>query len=88
MAAYSLRHHMERAHGRVFPQVRVVDFGGGGLEVYKVSFPQILNLVDCPEEGFTAKAKPLVRLREHFYFLSLEIKGDHISGGTGTVTVV
>ena len=47
MADSSLRHHMERAHGRVFPQVRGVDIGGGGLEVYKVSFPQILKLVDC-----------------------------------------
>ena len=34
MAASSLRHHLERAHGRVLPQVRGVDVGGGGLEVY------------------------------------------------------
>ena len=36
MSASFLQHHMERAHGRVFPQVRAVDVGGGGMEVYKV----------------------------------------------------
>ena len=51
MASFSLRHNMERAHGRVLPQVRGVDVRGGGLEVYKVSLPQILKLVDCPVKG-------------------------------------
>ena len=59
---------MERKHGRVFPQVRGVDVGGGELEVYKVSFPRILKLVDCPVEGCPAKAKNPGRLREHFMF--------------------
>ena len=46
MAASSLRQHMERTHGIVFLQVRGGDVGGEGLEVYKVSFPWILNIVD------------------------------------------
>ena len=45
---------MERAHGVVLTQVRGVDIGEGGPEFYKVSFPQILNLVDCPVEGCLA----------------------------------
>ena len=64
---------MERAHGRVFPQVRGVDVGGGGLEVYKVSFPWILKLVDCPVEGCPDKAKTPGRLREHFIFLHCKL---------------
>ena len=59
---------MERAHGRLLQQARVVDVGGGGLEVYKVSFPWILNLVDSPVEGCPAKAKTPGRLRENFMF--------------------
>ena len=51
MAASSLQHHIERVHGILLPQVRSVDVGGGGLELYKVSFPRILKLVDCPVEG-------------------------------------
>ena len=35
MAASSLRHHMERAHGRVLLKVRGVGVGRGGLKVYK-----------------------------------------------------
>ena len=68
ISASSLRHHTERAHVRVLPQVRGVDFGGGGLEVYKVSFYRILKSVDCPVEGCPAKAKTPGRLREHFMF--------------------
>ena len=59
---------MERTHGRVFPQVRGVDVGGGGLEVYKVSFPRIQKSVECPVEGCPAKEKTPGRLREHFMF--------------------
>ena len=66
MDASSLRHHMERAHGRLFLKVRGVEVGGGGLEVYKMSFPWILKLVDFPVEGLPAKAKTLGRIREHF----------------------
>ena len=57
MDASSLRHHMERAHGIVLPQVNDVDVGGGGLEVYKVSFPRILKSLECPVEGCPIKAK-------------------------------
>ena len=39
IAAYSLRHHMDIAHGRVLPQVRGVYVRVGGLDIYKVSFP-------------------------------------------------
>ena len=74
MAASSLRYHMERAHGRVLPQVRSVDFGGGGLEVYKVPFPRILKLVDCPVEGCLAKEKNPGRLRGNFMFRYWKLK--------------
>ena len=57
MAASSLRHHMERAHGILFLQVRGVGVGGGGLEVYKVSFPRILKSVDFPVEVCPSKEK-------------------------------
>ena len=50
MAASSMQHHMEIAHGRVLLHMRGMDVGGGGLEVYKVSFPRILKSVDCPVE--------------------------------------
>ena len=69
MAASSLRHHIERAHGRVLPQVRGVDVRGGGLEVYKVSFPWILKSVDCLVEGCPDKAKSPGRLRENLCFV-------------------
>ena len=65
---------MERAHGRVLPQVRGVDVGGGGLEGYKVSLSWILNLVDCLVEGCTAKAKPPGTLRGHFMFCHYKSK--------------
>ena len=59
MAAYSLRHHMDIAHGRVLSQVGGVYVRIGGLDVYKLSFPWILKSVDCPVEGCPAKAKTL-----------------------------
>ena len=31
IAASSLQHHMERVHGKLLPQLRVVYLGGGGL---------------------------------------------------------
>ena len=68
MYASSLRHHVARAHVRVLPQVRGVDVGGGGLEVYKVLFPRIQKSVECPVEGCPAKEKTPGRLREHFMF--------------------
>ena len=63
MAASSLWNHTERANGRLLPQVRGLEFGGGGLEVYKVSFTWILKSVGCPVEGCPAKEKTPGRLR-------------------------
>ena len=68
MAASYLQHHMDIAHGKVLPQVRGVDIGGGVLEVYKVSFLRILRSVDCPMEGCLSKAKKKGRLRDQFIF--------------------
>ena len=62
ISASSLRYHMEITHVRVLLQVRGVDFGGGVLEVYKVSFTWLLKLVDFPVEVCPAKAKTLGRL--------------------------
>ena len=81
MAASYLQNHTDIAHGRLFPQVRGVDVGGGGLEVYEVSFTQILKSVDCPVEGCPAKEKPPVRLREHFMFLHWKSKVDIFQEG-------
>ena len=74
MVASPLRHHMGIEHGRVLPQVRGVDVGGGGLEVYKVSFPQILKSLDCPLEVCLAKEKILLRLKEPFMFFHCKSK--------------
>ena len=68
MAASSLWHQMERSHGRLLPQLRGVDVGVGGLEVYKVSFYRILKSEEFPVEGCPAKAKTPGRLRENFMF--------------------
>ena len=65
---------MERAHGRVLSQVRGVDVGEGGMEVYKVSFPWILKAVYCQVEGCPDKAKTPRRLREPFMFLHCKSK--------------
>ena len=74
MAASSLQNQTERAHGKVLLQVRGMYVGGGGMEVYKVSFPCILKLVDCPVEGCPAKEKRPGMLREHFIFRHWESK--------------
>ena len=63
MSTSYLRHHMDRIYGRVLPQVRGVDVGGGGLDVYKVSFLRILKSLECP-----AKSKTPGRLRENYIF--------------------
>ena len=41
MAASSLRYHMEISHGIILPQIRSLDFAGGGSETYMVPFPHI-----------------------------------------------
>ena len=46
MAAYSLKHHMKRSHGRVLPQVRGLEVGGGVLEIYKLSLSWILKSME------------------------------------------
>ena len=69
MATSSLQHHMERTYDKLFPQLRSVDVRGGGLEVYKVSFPWILKSVDCLVEGCPDKAKSPGRLRENLCFV-------------------
>ena len=63
MSASSLQNHIYIAHVILFPQVKGVEVGGGGLEVYKVSYPRVLKLVECPVEGFPTKAKTSGRLR-------------------------
>ena len=68
MAASSLWHHMERTHGKLLTQARGVNIEGGVLEVYKVSFPRILKLVDFLVGKCPAKAKKPGRLRVHFMF--------------------
>ena len=77
---------MERIHGRVLLQVREVDVGGGGLEVYKVSFPRILKSVDCPVEGYLAKANPPGRLREHVMLFHWKLKVAILQEGPETLT--
>ena len=39
-----------------------------------MSFPRILNSVDCPVEGCPAKAKTPGRLRDHFMFCNWKPK--------------
>ena len=80
MAASSLRHHMERSHGIVLTRVREVEVGGGGPETYKVSFPRILKLVECPMEGCPARGKNSR--------INAGSQRCHRAGGPGTVTVV
>ena len=68
MAVSYLQHPMERSHGIVLPQIRGVDIVGGGLETYKVSFQRILKSMECSVEGYLSRAKPPVKLREHFMY--------------------
>ena len=69
MAALSLRHHMDITHRIVLPKTGGVDFGRGVPEIYVVSFPRVLKLVDflvdiCPERE--NKSGSLI---EHFMYL-------------------
>ena len=45
-----------------------IDVGGGGPEIYKVSLPRILKLVECPVEGCPERAKNPGILVEHFMY--------------------
>ena len=51
------------------------------MEVYKVSLPRIIKSVDCPVEGFSAKGKTPVRLRENFMFFHWKSKVDILQEG-------
>ena len=68
MATSYLQHHMERSHGTLLPQIRVIYVGVGGPETYKVSLPQILKLAEFPVECFLERANTPGRLREHFMY--------------------
>ena len=46
------------------------------MEVYKVSFPRILKLVDCPVEGCPTKENLPGWLREKFMFCHWKLKVD------------
>ena len=82
MAPSSLQHHTERSHGILLPQVRGVDVGGGGPEIYKVLFPRILKLVECPVEGRPERAKPPGRLRDNFMYRHWKSKVSIMQEGT------
>ena len=81
MDASSLQHHMERSHVRILLQVSGVEVGGGGLEVYKVSFFRILKSVEFSGEGYPAKKKITGRLKEHFMFHHWKLKVDIFQEG-------
>ena len=68
MAASSLQYHAERSHGRVLPQVRGVDVGGAGTDIYKASFPLIIKWVECPVEGCPEREKTPGILKENFMY--------------------
>ena len=74
MEESSLRYHMERSHGIVLPQIRGVEFGGGGPETYKVSFPRILKSLECPVEGCPARGNTPGSLRGHFMYQHCKLK--------------
>ena len=50
------------------PQVRGVDIGGGGPDIYKVSLPRILKSVECPVEGCPERTETSGRLRDNFMY--------------------
>ena len=74
MAESSIFHHIEISHGIVLPQIRDVDIGGGGLQTYVVSFPQILNMVEFPVEGCPARENNLARLHENSMYRHWKLK--------------
>ena len=59
---------MERSHGIVMLQVRGVDVGGGGTDIYKVSLPRILKSVECLVEGCPARENLPGIPRENFMY--------------------
>ena len=51
MAASSLCHHMETAHGISMKRTQGIDVGVGEPKTYVVYFPQVLNLVTFQVDG-------------------------------------
>ena len=51
MAVPSLRHHLEKNHGRILTQTCGVDSGKGRADMYVVSLPRTLRVVTFPVEG-------------------------------------
>ena len=74
MSEFSLLHHMERAHRIVMPYIRGVEIGGGGPEIYVVSFPRVLKSVECPVYECLSMENNLGRLRENFMYLNWKAK--------------
>ena len=88
MAALSLRHHMERAHGVVMPQTRGVDVGGGVPETYVVSFPWVLNFFGVSGGRVPREFSQLGKPQRALHVSSLEGEGcDHIGGPGAAPTV-
>ena len=51
VAALLVNIHMDRYHGLIAPQTRVVDEVGGVLATYAVSLTWVLNTGHCPVPG-------------------------------------
>ena len=59
----SLYKHTDRTHGIVLTYNRGLNVGRGGPETYRVSFPQVLKLVEFLVDGFRERANNPGRLR-------------------------
>ena len=53
-------------YGIIMTQTQGVEIGGGGMETYVVSFPQVFKSVTCVLEGCPAREHNPGRLRDHF----------------------
>ena len=74
MEASSLHHHTNVSQRIVMPQNWRLDFGGGGLETYAVSFPQMLKYVACPVDGFLVREHDPGRFIENFMYRHWKLK--------------
>ena len=72
---------MEISHGIVLTRTRGVDIGGGGLETYVVSFPQILKSEECLAEGCLARENNSRRILEHFMYCQWKAKVEIVQEG-------
>ena len=57
---------MERYHGIIMTHTRGVSVGGGGTDMYMVSFPCVLKVVACPVDGSLARENNPGRLRKYY----------------------